>query len=218
MPAATVWPSASFLEATMQQQGNSTPTGAAWMTDFYRMQVESVQDLTSASLEGFERMQQVALQALRQQMDDQLRLLGAVTSRSTEAMVDPQIARPAVDRVFDMQRQLADAVVRTNQRVISAVSPATRNGGEAQLDRRGDPFALMYANALEQWQQMAHRMLDVMQQQAARATEDAQRQAQQAAIQGRGARNEAAAQANPAGEPGSSQRNAGKGERKHEVA
>ena len=36
---------------------------------FYRAQVESAQDLTSASMEGFERIQQLALQALRQQIE-----------------------------------------------------------------------------------------------------------------------------------------------------
>jgi hypothetical protein len=200
----------------MQQQGNPSSNGTAWMADFYRMQVESVQDLTSASMEGFERMQQVALQTLRQQMDDQLRLISAVTSRSTEAMVDPQIARPAVDRVFDMQRQFADAVVQTNQRVMSAVSPAIRRNGEANAGSGEEAFTAMYASALEQWQQMAHRMLDAMQQQATRATDEAQRQAQQ--FQGaRIAGNEPAPQGGSSVQAGTAQRNPAKGERKHET-
>lgn len=163
----------------MQQQ--QQPAG--WMADVYRVQIESVQDLTTASLEGFERVQQLGLQAMRQQLDDQLRIMSAVTARSAEAMADPQVARPAVDRLFGVQRQIADAMVQTNQRVLSAVNPAAgRAGTSAGSEARGafDAFSSVFDNALQQWHQVTSRMLDVMQEQMARATEDAQRMGAQA--------------------------------------
>lgn len=155
-----------------------------WLTGFYRAQFANAQDLTSASIEGFERIQQLAMQAVRQQLDDQLRLVNAMASRSADVITDPEFARPALERIIDIQRQMADAVVQTNQRVLSAVSSsAQRTAGQgASLavlpeHRTGsDEYPTMFHAALQQWQQMANRMLDVFQEQLATVSEEAQRQ------------------------------------------
>jgi phasin family protein len=158
------------------QQGTGSIAG------FYRAQVESAQDLTAASMEGFERIQQLTLQALREQIDNQFRLASTVTSRSAEALVDPQIARPAFDRVIELQRQFADTVVRTNQRMLSAVGVSAQRGVE-QGSRLPDDgvdvdYAALATTALQQWQELTHRMLDAFHQQFAEATGEIQRQGQ----------------------------------------
>jgi phasin family protein len=155
---------------------------------FYRAQVESAQDLTSASMEGFERMQQLALQAVRQQLDNQFRLVNTVAARSAEAVVDPEIARPAFERMIDVQRQMADTFVRTNQRVLSAVgSSAQRSveqgtavGGNGEKEGETDGYTAMMQTAVQQWQELTNRMLDVFQQQFTTATGEIQRQGQRA--------------------------------------
>jgi phasin family protein len=149
---------------------------------FYRSQVESAQDLTAASMEGFERLQQLTLQAMRQQIDNQFRLMSTVTSRSAEALVDPEIARPAFDRVIELQRQLADTVVRTNQRMLSAVGVSAQRGMEqgSRLPEDGVDidYSALATTALQQWQELTHRMLDAFHQQFAQATGEIQRQGQ----------------------------------------
>jgi hypothetical protein len=162
------------------------------IADFYRAQVESAQDLTSASMEGFERIQQLAMQALRQQIDSQFRLVNTVAARSAEAVVDPEIARPALDRMIDVHREMADAFVRTNQRVLSAVGSSAQrtvehgaavagNGGPSIADTDG--YGEMMRTAFQQWQELSNRMLDVFQQQFATATGEIQRQGQRAVEQ-----------------------------------
>ena len=159
---------------------------------FYRAQFESAQDLTSASMEGFERSQQLALQALRQQIDNQFRLANTVAARSAEAVVDPELARPALDRMIDVQRQMADTIVRTNQRVLNAVGSSAQrtvdqgaavggNGGPALPD--GDGYTEMMHTAFQQWHELTTRMLDVFQQQFATASDEIQRQGQRAVDQ-----------------------------------
>ena len=163
------------------------PTG--WFTGFYRTQFESAQDLTSASMEGFERIQQLAMQAVRQQFDDQLRLVDAMASRSAQVIVDPEFARPAIERIIDVQRQMADAVVQTNQRVLSAVSSSAQRTAEQGASlavlpehrAEAEGYPTMVHAALQQWQQMANRMLDVFQEQLTTVAEEAQRQGQRAA-------------------------------------
>jgi hypothetical protein len=157
---------------------------------FYRAQVESAQDLTSASMEGFERIQQLALQAMRQQIDNQFRLVNTVAARSAEAVVDPELARPALDRMIDVQRQMADAFVRTNQRVLNAVGSSAQRtvetgssvGGNGSQQQFGDTdgYATVVQTALQQWQDLTNRMLDVFHQQFAAATGEIQRQGQRA--------------------------------------
>jgi phasin family protein len=168
----------------MQQQSGS-------IAGFYKAQVESAQDLTSASMEGFERIQQLALQAVRQQLDNQFRLVNTIAARSAEAVVDPEIARPALDRMIDVQRQIADTVVRTNQRVLSAVGSSAQrtvehgtsltNGGPQPTDVDG--YSNMFQTMVQQWQELSNRMLDVFQQQFSAATGEIQRQGQRAVDQ-----------------------------------
>ena len=168
----------------MQQQTGS-------IAGFYKAQVESAQDLTSASMEGFERIQQLALQAVRQQLDNQFRLVNTIAARSAEAVVDPEIARPALDRMIDVQRQIADTVVRTNQRVLSAVgSSAQRTVEQGTSLSNGRPqaadvdgYSTMFQTMVQQWQDLSNRMLDVFQQQFSAATGEIQRQGQRAVDQ-----------------------------------
>jgi hypothetical protein len=161
----------------MQQQQRTAP-----FTGLYRTQVESAQDVTAASMEGLERIQQLALQAWRQQVDSQLRLVHAITSKSAEAIVDPDVARPALDRMIDVQRQLADTVVRTNQRVLSVVTSGAQRAGEqagaqnAAGERGDDLVSTMFQSALSQWQEMSHRMLDAFHEQFVAATSEVERQ------------------------------------------
>jgi phasin family protein len=156
--------------------------GTGSIAGFYTAQVESAQDLTAASMEGFERIQQLALQALRQQLDNQFRLVSTVTSRSAEALVDPEVARPAFDRMIELQRQLADAVVRTNQRMLSAVGVSAQRGVEQGARGHEDAidadYSALATTALQQWQELTHRMLDAFHQQFAAATGEIQRQGQ----------------------------------------
>jgi hypothetical protein len=160
---------------------------------FYRAQVESAQDLTAASMEGFERIQQLALQALRQQIDTQFRLVNTVAARSAEAVVDPELARPALDRMIDVQRQMADAIVRTNQRVLSAVGSSAQRTVEQGASIAGssgeqpgadaDGYSAMMLTAFQQWQELTNRMLDAFQQQFETASTEMQRQGQRAVAQ-----------------------------------
>ena len=170
----------------MQQRTSGSIAG------FYKAQVESAQDMTSASMEGFERIQQLALQALRQQIDNQFRLVNTVAARSAEAVVDPELARPALERMIDVQRQIADTFVRTNQRVLSAVGTSAQrtveqgnaigsDGNQQASDTDG--YAAMVQTAVQQWQELTNRLLDVFQQQFATATGEIQRQGQRAVEQ-----------------------------------
>ena len=217
------------------------------MAGFYRAQVESAQDLTSASMEGFERIQQLALQAVRQQIDDQFRLMNTVAARSAEAVVDPEIARPALDRMIDVQRQIADTFVRTNQRVLSAVNSSAQRSvetGSAVSGSGGQPIAdvdgysAMVQTAFQQWQELTNRMLDVFNQQFAVASGEIQRQGQrafdqtseavQSSVRGVQAGAQQAEHGSQGGQPGGQQggQQSGKGqpgsakaaERKHEMA
>lgn len=207
------------------------------IADFYKAQVESAQDVTSASMEGFERIQQLALQALRQQIDNQFRLVNTVAARSAEAVVDPELARPALDRMIDVQRQLADTFVRTNQRVLSAVNSSAQRTVEQGTAITGNApqqadtdYTAMVQGALQQWQELTNRMLDVFHQQFAAATGEFQRQGQRTfeqtseAVQGnvRGVQTGAqqSEQGSQAGQHGG-QGQAGRAkspERKHEMA
>jgi phasin family protein len=170
-------------------QQRQQPQRAGSIAGFYRAQVESAQDLTSASMEGFERIQQLALQAMRQQIDNQFRLVNTVAARSAEAVVDPELARPALDRMIDVQRQLADTFVRTNQRVLSAVTSSAQrtvehgtalsgNGDQQPTDVQG--YSSMVQTAFQQWQELSNRMLDAFSQQFSTATGEIQRQGQRA--------------------------------------
>lgn len=167
----------------MEQQRTGSIAG------FYKAQVESAQDMTSASMEGFERIQQLALQAMRQQIDNQFRLANTVAARSAEAIVDPELARPALDRMIDVQRQMADTFVRTNQRVLSAVGSSAQrtveqgtalsgNGSQQPTDVEG--YSSMVQTAFQQWQELTNRMLEVFSQQFSAATGEIQRQGQRA--------------------------------------
>lgn len=170
----------------MQQQ-RTERTGT--IAGFYKAQVESAQDLTSASMEGFERIQQLALQALRQQIDNQFRLVNTVAARSAEAVVDPELARPAMERMIDVQRQMADTFVRTNQRVLNAVGSSAQrsveqgsalSGNSNQQPAEIDGYSAMVQTAVQQWQELTNRMLDVFSQQFSQATGEIQRQGQRA--------------------------------------
>jgi len=194
---------------------------------FYRAQVESAQDLTTASMEGFERIQQLALQALRQQIDSQFRLVNTVASRSAEAIVDPELARPALDRMIDVQRQMADTFVRTNQRVMSAVSSSAQRtvetgaafgGNGSPAIGGGDEYSAMVQSAMQQWQELTNRMLEVFQQQFTAAAGEMQRQGQRAVDQASEVvQSGTRAEANPpAGQPGAQRVKTG--ERKIEIA
>lgn len=170
-----------------QQRQQQQRTGS--IAGFYRAQVESAQDLTSASMEGFERIQQLALQAMRQQIDNQFRLANTVAARSAEAIVDPELARPALERMIDVQRQMADTFVRTNQRLLSAVGSSAQrtvehgtaisgNGNQQPADVEG--YSSMVQTAFQQWQELTNRMLEVFSQQFSAATGEIQRQGQRA--------------------------------------
>jgi hypothetical protein len=165
------------------QQGTGSIAG------LYRAQVESAQGLTAASIEGFERMQQLTLQAWREQLDNQFRIANEISSRSAEAIVDPEIARPAFERLIEVQRQMTDTVVGTNQRLLSAFTQTARNSVElgAQGDAAdegktvGDMYTGMFQVTLQQWQELANRVLDLIQQQYVTAIAELERQGEQAA-------------------------------------
>lgn len=203
----------------MQQQQR---TGS--IAGFYKAQVETAQDLTSASMEGFERIQQLALQAMRQQIDNHFRLVNTVAARSAEAVVDPELARPALDRMIDVQRQMADTFVRTNQRVLSAVGSSAQrtvehgtalsgNGNQQPTDLEG--YSSMVQTAFQQWQELSNRMLEVFSQQFSTATGEIQRQGQraldqtseavQAGVRGVQAGAQQAGQGMQGGQPGAQQ-------------
>jgi phasin family protein len=197
---------------------------------FYKAQFESAQNLASASMEGFERIQQLSLQALRQQIDNQFRLVNSVAERSAEAVVDPELARPALDRMIDVQRQIADTFVRTNQRVLSAVNSsaqrAVEQGGSIAgngSDETDADYTAIMQSALQQWQELTNRMLDVFHQQFAVATGEIQRHGQRAVEQTSDAVHSAArgvqAGAQQAGQSNQNQPNRAKTpERKPEMA
>jgi len=207
---------------------------------FYKAQVESAQDLTSASMEGFERFQQLALQAVRQQLDHQFRLVNTIAARSAEAVVDPELARPALDRMIDVQRQIADTFVRTNQRVLSAVGSSAQRtveqggsiGGDGNQPMSDvDAYSTMFQTALQQWQELTNRMLDVFSQQFSEATGEIQRQGQRAVdkasqavqsgvrgVQAGAQQAEQGAQGGQQGNQGQQNRGAKTPERKHEMA
>ncbi|MGZ8274423.1 MAG: phasin family protein, partial [Burkholderiaceae bacterium] len=173
----------------LQQRQQQQQQRAGSIAGFYKAQVETAQDLTSASMEGFERIQQLAVQAMRQQIDNQFRMANTVAARSAEAIVDPEIARPALDRMIDVQRQMADTFVRTNQRVLSAVGSSAQrtveqgtalsgSGNQQPTDVEG--YSSMVQTAFQQWQELTNRMLEVFSQQFSTATGEIQRQGQRA--------------------------------------
>ena len=218
-----------------QQPQQQQRTGSGSIAGFYKAQVESAQDLTSASMEGFERIQQLAVQAMRQQIDNQFRLANTVAARSAEAIVDPELARPALERMIDVQRQMADTFVRTNQRVLSAVGSSAQrtveqgtalsgNGNQQPTDIEG--YSSMVQTAFQQWQEMSNRMLEAFSQQFSVATGEIQRQGQRAldqtseAVQSSVKGEQAGAQqgGQQAGQQGQSGRAGKAPERKHEMA
>jgi hypothetical protein len=104
-------------------------------------------------------------------------------------VVDPELARPALDRIIDVQRQMAETFVRTNQRVLSAVNSSAQRTVEqgSAIASNGEPeydYTAMVQGALQQWQELTNRMLDVFHQQFAAATGDIEGQAQRAFAQG----------------------------------
>jgi hypothetical protein len=83
---------------------------------------------------------------------------------------------------------MTDAAVQTNQRVLSAVSSSAQRTAEQGASlavlpehrAEAEGYPTMFHAALEQWEQMANRMLDAFQEQLATISEEAQQQGQRA--------------------------------------
>jgi hypothetical protein len=148
------------------------------MINLYRQQFESFQNVASASLSGIERAQQSALESYRQALCQQMDLASRAASQASQAMLDPEAVRPAVEGMIKAQRDLAQAVTDTQQRMAEAVSR------EANADQSGpanlaSSYADMLRDSVDQWQRWTQQVFQVAREQAETLARDAASRAQQ---------------------------------------
>lgn len=141
--------------------------------EMYRQQMSGIHHLTTASLSGIERAQQTALDATRQVVDQQLNMAGRVANQASQAVLDPEQVRPAVEGMMRAQRDMAQALTDTQRRCVEALS--TQDGDQQQQA----PFT-QYADAMQQtiqqWQRFTEQLFNVAREQTEQMTRDAQRQ------------------------------------------
>src|SRR5262245_30357788 len=127
---------------------------ASFLFDVYRQQVEAMQNLTSASLSGFERAQQAALSSYRRVVDQQLQTAGRVGEQATSIEVDPEQMRPAVSRLIEAQHDFISALAETQRRCVEAITPER----EAQNGATSAYFNTV-RESIEQWQRWTEQLL-----------------------------------------------------------
>jgi hypothetical protein len=141
--------------------------------EMYRQQMSGLHHFTTASISGIERAQQTALDATRQVVDQQLNIVGRVADQASQAVLDPDQVRPAVEGMMRAQRDMAQALTDTQRRCVEALS--TQNGDQQQQA----PFT-QYADAMQQtiqqWQRFTEQLFNVAREQTEQMTRDAQRQ------------------------------------------
>jgi hypothetical protein len=140
--------------------------------EMYRQQMSGIHHFTTASISGIERAQQTALDATRQVVDQQLNIVGRVADQASQAVLDPDQVRPAVEGMMRAQRDMAQALTDTQRRCVEALN--AQNGDQQQA-----PFT-QYADAMQQtiqqWQRFTEQLFNVAREQTEQMTRDAQRQ------------------------------------------
>jgi gas vesicle protein len=148
------------------------------MLQMYRQQLDAMQTMASASLSGFERAQQSALEICKQAVGQQLDAMGRVNEQTTQTVLDPQQARPAVEGMIRAQRDIVQAMAETQRRIIDSIT-ATGNGQQA-----GD-LTTNYIDtvrcSIDQWQQFAQQLFQVAREKTEQLSSEAQRNTQHAA-------------------------------------
>jgi hypothetical protein len=148
------------------------------MLNLYRQQFESFQHIASASLSGIERAQQSALETYRQALGQQIELASRASSQATQAVLDPEAVRPAVEGIIKAQRDFAQAVTDTQQRVAQVVSreASSDQSGPANL---ASSYADLLRDSVDQWQRWTQQVFQVAREQAETLTRDTANRAQQ---------------------------------------
>jgi hypothetical protein len=136
---------------------------ASFLFDIYRQQFETMQNLTSASLSGFERAQQAALSSYRKVLDHQFDTAGRVSEQAASIALDPDKVRPAMTGIMDAQRDLMSAVTETQRRCLEAITPTE----QAQSGGRAAYFDTM-RESIEQWQRWTEQVLNTAREQTER--------------------------------------------------
>ncbi len=148
------------------------------MIQMYRQQIDTMQTMASASLSGFERAQQSALEIYKQALGQQLDVLGRVNEQTQQTVLDPQQARPAVEGMIRAQRDMVQAMSETQRRIVDSFA-TTGNGQQA-----GDlttSYIDTVRRSLDQWQQFAQQLFQVARDQTEQLSNEAQRNTQHAA-------------------------------------
>lgn len=144
----------------------------ATFIDMYRQQLGGMHQLTTASISGLERAQQCALQMARQVLDQQLDAVGRAASHASQAMLDPEQVRPAVENMMRTQRDLAQAVSETQRRCVDAVTGQASQQDGTSVGQVTDAMQ----QTLQQWQRWTEQLFSVTREQTEQLARDIQRQ------------------------------------------
>lgn len=145
------------------------------MIQMYRQQLDAMQNMTSASLSGFERAQQSALEIYKQALGQQLDVMGRVNDQTTQAVLDPQQARPAVEGMIRAQRDMVQAMTETQRRIVDSF---TVQGNGQQTGDLAASYMDTVRRSIDQWQQFAQQLFQVAREQTEQMSDEAQRSTQ----------------------------------------
>ncbi len=145
------------------------------MIQMYRQQLDTMQTMASASLSGFERAQQSALEIYKQALGQQLDVMGRVNEQTTQAVLDPQQARPAVEGMIRAQRDIVQAMTETQRRIVDSF---TANGNQQQAGDLTTSYIDTVRRSIDQWQQFAQQLFQVAREQTEQMSTEAQRTTQ----------------------------------------
>lgn len=140
--------------------------------EMYRQQMSGIHHFTTASLSGIERAQQTALDATRQVVDQQLNICGRVANQASQAVLDPEQVRPAVEGMMRAQRDMAQALTDTQRRCVEALSAQDGDRQQAPLSQYADAMQ----QSLQQWQRFTEQLFNVAREQTEQLTRETQRQ------------------------------------------
>ncbi len=151
-----------------QQQPSTSMTGS--IVSAYRRQFDALQDLTAASLSGFERAQQSCLEMCRHAVGQQIDVASRINDRATETLLDPEQARPALEGLMRAQREMVQALTETQRRMIDSITP----NGEDQSNI-ASTFADVSRQQIDQWQRFMQQFFQMARDQTETLTREAER-------------------------------------------
>ncbi len=155
-----------------QQQQPQGGSSSSSMDELYRSQLERAQQLVATSVEGINSLQQMVLQAYRQGLEQQLRVAQDMANRGADVFggQSGDAMRPLFENFIQAQRQMADAMAATHSRFTEAFNASLRQSGglvgqAGTSASRGLEVPELMRGAMEQWQRMTQRMMEVAQEQ-----------------------------------------------------